>query len=157
MTVLGSCVCACIYDPVKRVGGINHFVLPYGAEHASRDASHRYGEVAMRSLVDGLLRFGAKRENLVAKLYGGRISNQAETCPGAINIAFARSFLHDENIPLIESKLGGHVAQWVTFNPTTGIASVREAGEPHPKSRFDLQIIQQSMTQAAKPPARIAC
>lgn len=130
MTVLGSCVCACVYDPMSAVGGINHFVLPYGAEQASGDAANRYGEVAMRNLIDGLVRFGAKPERLVAKLYGGRTSGAATTGAGILNADFAKQFLRDEGIPLLDAKLGGQVARWVTFKPTTGEVEIREAAEP---------------------------
>lgn len=131
ITVLGSCVSACIYDPVQAIGGMNHFILPIGANQVSLECRNRYGEVAMRSLVDGLLRRGAKRERLIAKLYGGRTNNPRGLGPGVINAAFARDFLQAEGIRLMEAKLGEDLARWVTFSPVTGETKVREAADPN--------------------------
>lgn len=128
-TVLGSCVCACIYDPIARVGGINHFVLPHGGQHAPSAQQYRYGDVAMASLIDGLCRSGARRERLVAKLFGGRLRDDSGSDAGALNAEFAKSFIRSSGIKLVEVSLGDQVARWVTFHPTTGKTSVRETSE----------------------------
>jgi chemotaxis protein CheD len=129
-TVLGSCVSACIYDPVRAIGGMNHFILPFGGDHVPQDAKNRYGQVAMRTLVDGLIRHGAKRERLEAKLYGGRSNNPDGAGPGVINAAFAKEFLRMEGIRLIEARLGEDLARWVCFIPATGEVKVRETSDP---------------------------
>jgi hypothetical protein len=69
-TVLGSCVAACLRDPVAGVGGMNHFLLPDGAG-AGTDAGRRYGAYAMELLINELIKAGARRERLEAKLFGG--------------------------------------------------------------------------------------
>lgn len=131
ITVLGSCVSACIYDPFRAIGGMNHFILPVGANQVPQESRNRYGEVAMQTLVNGLLRRGAKRERLVAKLYGGRSNNPNGAGPGVVNAAYAREFLQAEGIRLTEARLGDDLARWVTFVPTTGEVDVREAADPH--------------------------
>lgn len=125
-TVLGSCICACIYDPVAAIGGMNHFVLPNGGEQAPSEQRYRYGDVAMTSLVDSLCRRGARPDRLVAKLYGGRLRNDSGRDPGALNTEFAKSFLRSNGIKIVDSSVGENVARWVTFQPATGKTNVRE-------------------------------
>lgn len=125
-TVLGSCVCACIYDPVAGIGGINHFVLPIGGERAPQEQRYRYGDVAMPGLLSNLCRRGAQRERLMVKLFGGRARNDGSYEPGALNADFALAFVNDNGLKLIESSLGGQVARWVNFHPASGRTKVRE-------------------------------
>lgn len=125
-TVLGSCVCACIYDPVAGIGGMNHFVLPSGGNHAAPSQRYRYGDIAMAGLVAGLCRSGAKQERLVAKLFGGRLRNESSRDPGALNAEFAKYFLKTNSIKLVEASLGDNFARWVTFHPATGKTWLRK-------------------------------
>ncbi|MDO1582151.1 chemotaxis protein CheD [Rhizobium oryzicola] len=129
-TVLGSCVSACIYDPVAGIGGMNHFLLPTGGHRASPENRNRYGDAAMTNLVHSLIRFGAEPERLVAKLYGGRVRRDAKMDPGTMNAAFARQFLHDAGIKIADARLGDDLARWVTFQPATGLVKLREAVDP---------------------------
>ncbi|WP_137131717.1 chemotaxis protein CheD [Rhizobium sp. FY34] len=128
-TVLGSCICACIYDPFAAIGGMNHFILPQGGDRAPVAQQYRYGDTAMASLVMDLCRNGAKPERLVAKLFGGRLKDDSGIDPGALNTEYAKKFLRAHGIKLIEARLGGQVARWVTFHPTTGRTSVRETSD----------------------------
>ncbi|MGE6739958.1 chemotaxis protein CheD [Allorhizobium pseudoryzae] len=128
-TVLGSCVCACIYDPFAGIGGMNHFVLPRGGDKVPVTQKYRYGDIAMASLVDGLCRNGARADRLVAKLYGGRLRDDSGGDPGALNAEYAKHFLRAHGIKLIEASLGGQVARWVTFHPTTGKTTLRETND----------------------------
>ena len=70
-TVLGSCVAACIYDPLARVGGMNHFLLPGNPDRDGSDQSRRYGVYLMEMLLNGLFQKGAARSRLQVKLFGG--------------------------------------------------------------------------------------
>src|SRR5690606_754835 len=103
-TLLGSCVSACMCDPVARVGGLNHFLLPEG-EGASSNLS--YGVHAMELLINDLLRRGAKRNRLEAKLFGGARMIQSTHDIGAQNAQFAKEFLAAEAIRLTGGSLGG--------------------------------------------------
>lgn len=129
ITVLGSCVSACIYDPVAGIGGMNHFILPTGGSSEPGKRQQRYGDVAMRSLVDGLYKRGAKPGRLMAKLYGGRARKGGSGQAGSLNAAFARDFLTDEGIDLIDASLGEDLARWVTFHPATGWVRLKERAD----------------------------
>ena len=71
VTVLGSCVAACLRDPVAGVGGMNHFMLPRDDTSGALSRSARYGAYAMEVLINQLMRMGARRERLEAKVFGG--------------------------------------------------------------------------------------
>ena len=123
-TVLGSCVAMCLRDPVAGVGGMNHFLLPEGAG-AGTDAGRRYGAYAMELLINELLRSGARRDRLEAKLFGGARMFGGLSDVGASNAAFAEKFLRDEAIPVVGSSLGGLSARRVQYWPTSGRAQQR--------------------------------
>jgi chemotaxis protein CheD len=120
-TILGSCVSTCIWDDVAGVGGMNHFLLP-GDDAASSDHV-KYGVNAMELLINGLLKEGASRARLRAKLFGGAHVVQSLGDIGAKNAAFAQKFLGLECIPCVGQSLGGFQARRVRFWPTTGRAS----------------------------------
>lgn len=134
-TVLGSCVACCLHDPVHRVGGMNHFLLPDGAGGPGEPA--RYGLQAMELLINALLRAGSRKPDLEAKLFGGARMRDGLGGIGAANAAFARRFLEDEEITCIASSLGGTRARRVRFWPGTGRAQMRlldqTVPEPAPK------------------------
>ncbi|MBS0410650.1 MAG: chemotaxis protein CheD [Proteobacteria bacterium] len=129
-TVLGSCVAACIHDPVAGVGGMNHFLLAETADGARvREEEMRYGAYAMEVLINGLMKLGARRERLEAKLFGGAKLFDGLNDVGAANAAFARRFLEDEGIPITAASLGGRRARRVEFFPATGRARQREVDQ----------------------------
>lgn len=117
-TVLGSCVAACLYDPLRRIGGMNHFLLPDTA--GSSDI--RYASAAMEQLVNSLLKQGASRERLEAKLFGGGRMLKGLPDIGRRNGEAAMAFLRGEGIRLRAQSLGGTQARRVRFWPTTGRA-----------------------------------
>lgn len=121
-TVLGSCIAACIYDPVAGIGGMNHFLLP----HSHRDGQNaRYGDDSMPRLLKQLQHRGALRQRLVARVYGGARILACEKDIGQMNIEFADNFLRENQIPIIACDVGGQTARWVDFHPVTGRAFVR--------------------------------
>jgi chemotaxis protein CheD len=118
-TLLGSCVGACIRDPIAGVGGMNHFLLPgneVGAE------SERAGVHLMELLVNGLMRQGAQRERLEAKIFGGARMMQGLSDIGKKNAEFAKRFLSYEGIRIVGSDLGGERGRRLHFWPVTGRA-----------------------------------
>jgi chemotaxis protein CheD len=117
-TLLGSCVAACVRDPLAGVGGMNHFLLPGGEGHDGL----RYGVHAMELLVNGLLKRGARRERLEAKLFGGARLSDNLTDVGDQNAAFAERFLRDEGIRFVGGSLRGEQARRVQFWPVSGRA-----------------------------------
>jgi chemotaxis protein CheD len=121
-TVLGSCVAACIRDPHAGVGGMNHFLLPDGKETARSDEAERYGAYLMELLVNGLLKQGARRDKLEAKLFGGCSFMSGRFAVGARNVAFAEKFLKDEGIALCGGSTGGAQGRRIEYWPVTGRA-----------------------------------
>lgn len=119
-TILGSCVATCLCDPIAGIGGMNHFLLPEG--EMKQEVGFRYGLLAMELLINGLLKQGAKKSRLEAKLFGGAMMNGGLGRIGESNAAFARRFLADEGIPCRAESLGGTMARRVRYVPTSGLA-----------------------------------
>jgi chemotaxis protein methyltransferase CheR len=126
-TLLGSCVAACLYDPVTGIGGMNHFLLPDSAD-ASGDPA-RFGAHAMEMLINALMKLGADRRRLEAKLFGGgNVLGSVARRPtvGERNAEFAREFLRREGIPLKAERLLSDCGTEVRFWPHAGRAFVRD-------------------------------
>jgi chemotaxis protein CheD len=122
-TILGSCVAACLWDARAGLGGMNHFLLPFGTG-ATVGGSLRYGVHSMETLINGLIGKGASRKGLQAKLFGGATMSANLGNIGSENARFAREFLENEDIPCVAADLGGVYARRVVFRPTTGQARV---------------------------------
>lgn len=118
-TLLGSCVAACMRDPQAGVGGMNHFLLP-GDTGEGRAES--YGLYLMEILINDLLKRGARRHALEAKLFGGARTVSGLSDIGAKNAAFARRFLEMEGIRLIGGDLGGDRGRRIEYWPFSGRA-----------------------------------
>lgn len=130
-TVLGSCVAACFYDPVAKVGGINHYLLADG--NASDSASmERYGVYAMEVLINAMLAMGASRHRLKARIFGGAQMRTGFRDIGGSNVAFARSFLRGERIPLVGEDTGRTGARRVEFRPALGLARCKTVVDSMP-------------------------
>lgn len=131
VTVLGSCVSACIRDSVSGIGGMNHFMLPDGGS-ADRDSpvseSMRYGTYAMEVLINQLLKNGARRENLEAKIFGGGNVLRSFTTNnvGDRNAAFVKKFLKDEGIRVTGEDLLDVFPRKVYYFPKTGKVLVKK-------------------------------
>ena len=131
VTVLGSCVSACIRDTVSGIGGMNHFMLPDSAK-SDRDSpvseSMRYGTYAMEVLINQLLRNGARRENLEAKIFGGGNVLRSFTTNnvGDRNAAFVKQYLKDEGIRVTGEDLLDIYPRKVYFFPKTGKVLVKK-------------------------------
>ncbi len=134
VTVLGSCVAACLLDPISMVGGMNHFMLPskQGEADPDRFFAARYGAAAMEYLINNMLHLGAKRDRLVAKAFGGgRVLPGMTTDIGGQNIDFVRRFLMNEDIPIWTEDLGGIHPRKVYFFPHTGQVLVKRMERTH--------------------------
>lgn len=123
-TALGSCVAACIRDPLLGLGGMNHFLLPDGSDASGAEAT-RYGAYAMELLINGLMGAGARRERLEAKIFGGGQMADRTIDVGGRNVEFARSFLEREGILLVGGSTGGSHVRKIEYWPTTGRARQR--------------------------------
>jgi chemotaxis protein CheD len=127
-TILGSCVAVCFHDPVARIGGMNHFLLPEGAGSGT-DAGRRYGAYAMEVLINDCLSNGGRRERLQAKLFGGGRMFDSLQDVGRANADFAERFLHDEGIAVVGGSLRGDGGRRVQYWPTTGRAQQRAVSD----------------------------
>ncbi|MCR5877635.1 chemotaxis protein CheD [Phenylobacterium sp. J367] len=122
-TILGSCVAACMRDPVARIGGMNHFLLPGGPKADGADGeSVRYGVHAMELLVNALLARGARRERLEVKLFGGGRLVKGLTDVGASNARFAEEFLAAEKLNHVGGSLRGDSGRRIQYWPVSGRA-----------------------------------
>lgn len=134
VTVLGSCISACIRDNKSGIGGMNHFMLPDGSG-ADRDSpiseSMRYGSYAMEVLINQLIRNGARRENLEAKIFGGGnvLKSFTTTNVGERNAAFVKRFLKDEGIKVTGEDLLDIYPRKVYYFPKTGKVLVKKLKE----------------------------
>ncbi len=126
-TVLGSCVAACIRDPVVGVAGINHFMLPSTNEPRSSDLMTmlRYGNHSMDLLIEGLLRRGARSERLEVKVFGG-----ANVMPGPVvgeaNADWVLRYLQARNLPVAAQHLGGNLPRSLHYFPATGLVLMQQ-------------------------------
>lgn len=130
VTVLGSCVSACIRDRVTGIGGMNHFMLPDGGNDTDSpvSASMRYGTYAMEILINDLLKAGAKRDNLEAKVFGGGnvLRGFIAINVGERNAQFVRDYLRAENIRVMAEDLNDIYPRKVYFFPRTGKVLVKK-------------------------------
>ena len=120
MTTLGSCIAACLWDRDRRIGGMNHFMLPDGD-------SGRYGSFAMELLINELLRRGASRFTLEAKVFGGGavVSGMSSLNVGERNTGFVLDYLRTERIPVVSKDVLGVHPRKVCLLPASGKAMVK--------------------------------
>lgn len=142
VTVLGSCVSACVRDPGLGIGGMNHFMLPEGgpAHNASPvmlTAAARYGNFAMEQLINGVLSHGGRRERLEVKVFGGGRVLRAMTDIGARNIAFVHAYLAMEGLTPIAHDLGGEYPRKVYYFPASGRVRVKKLVQLHNRTLLE--------------------
>lgn len=125
-TILGSCVALCLWDSKNNFGGMNHYMLPLW--NGQGLASPKYGNIAMKKLVEKMLALGAERKFLQAKLFGGGevIDTQNSNFHiGERNIKIAKDFLHDEKISIISESTGGKLGRKIIFYTQNGAVKHR--------------------------------
>jgi chemotaxis protein CheD len=133
MTVLGSCIAACIWDGKARAGGMNHFMLPDGD---SADGFGRYGSYAMELLINEMLKMGARRETMQAKVFGGAqvMAGFTTMNVGERNTKFVLDYLATERIPVVSQDVLDIHPRKVCFFPVTGKALVKRLAHSHPET-----------------------
>lgn len=131
MTVLGSCVAACLWDPVSGVGGMNHYMLigegDDGPQHADNPLDGRFAADAMQMLVADIISLGGRKERLSAKVFGGGHVLQGKVISQVSddNVHFILDYLHRQDIPLLAHDLSSHYARKIYFFPRTGRVLMR--------------------------------
>ncbi len=141
-TVLGSCIAVCIYDTKKKIGGMNHYLLP-GMIHPDEiltSEAGRYGMYAMELLIGELIKYGARRENLAAKIFGGGNVLKFRRCDGNVtvsNIRFAKKFLELEGIPVKSKDMGGYTGRKILFFTDTAKVLLKRFDVDENQKLFD--------------------
>lgn len=122
MTTLGSCIAACLYDRNAKVGGMNHFMLPDGVGD-----SGRYGSYAMELLINEMMKRGASRMTMEAKVFGGGqvVSGMTTMNVGERNTNFVMDYLKTERIPIVSKDVLDIYPRKVCFLPGSGKAMVK--------------------------------
>ncbi len=127
VTVLGSCVSACIRDPIRGIGGMNHFMLPASHrdeedrwQHGCMNAAARYGNYAMELLINTILKHGGNRAHLEVKIVGGGRILTHMTDIGQRNITFVREYLRTEGLQVIAEDVGDIHPRKVYYLPSLG-------------------------------------
>ena len=131
VTVLGSCIAACVRDPLLQLGGMNHFMLPEG--NVGDGAPARYGSYAMELLINELLKRGASRRRLEAKVFGGAnvLKGFTSNPVGTRNAEFVLAYLDAEQIPVVAEDLRGIHPRKVWFFPDSGRVMVQRLPHAH--------------------------
>ncbi|MCC6207494.1 MAG: chemoreceptor glutamine deamidase CheD [Gammaproteobacteria bacterium] len=143
VTVLGSCVSACVRDPISGIGGMNHFMLPVSHDGggswdtAGVGASTRYGNYAMERLINDILKNGGKRQNLEIKIFGGGKILANMTDIGDKNISFVRTYLIAEGLRLSASDVGDIYPRKVYYTPATGKVLMKKLRALHNNTIYE--------------------
>ena len=156
VTVLGSCVSACIRDPIFGVGGMNHFMLPVSKEekHTYDDgAATRYGNFAMEKLINEILKNGGMKKNLEIKIFGGGrvLSNMTMMDIGARNIKFVKDYIITEGLKLLAEDLGDLYPRKVHYHPLSGKVRMKKLRTMHNRTILDRE--ERYMSEIATKPA----
>lgn len=148
-TVLGSCIAACLWDRNLNIGGMNHFMLPEGD---SADVSGRYGSFAMEMLINEMVKLGARRESMQAKIFGGGqvMANFTTMNVGERNTDFVTQYLQTERIPIVSQDVLDIYPRKVVYFPATGKAMVKRLAHAHPEALVEQERSRGSAAQLAK-------
>lgn len=126
-TILGSCVAVCLFDPVLKIGGINHYLLPFWNKEGL--PTPKYGNVAIQRLVEKMIALGSNKKHLEAKIFGGASqfenSNSAMLNVGQRNIQIAIDLLNKENIRILGKDVGNTQGRRVLYMTNMGKVKVR--------------------------------
>ncbi len=136
-TVLGSCVSACIRDPVAGIGGMNHFMLPnsergnWNGKHSIASNATRYGNFAMEHMINDILKHGGERGNLEVKVFGGGKIISSMSSVGLNNIKFIHEYIRIEGLQLLSEDVGDCYPRKIVFYPASGRVQVKKIKQLH--------------------------
>jgi chemotaxis protein CheD len=133
MTTLGSCIAACLWDRERKIGGMNHFMLPDGGNSGD---SGRYGSFAMELLINEMIKRGAQRSTMEAKVFGGGavIGGMTSLNVGERNTQFVLDYLKTERIAVMSKDVLDIYPRKVCFLPASGRAMVKRLAPTHPEA-----------------------
>jgi chemotaxis protein CheD len=151
VTVLGSCVSACIRDRRTGVGGMNHFMLPHS--HAGNWAgdlqSTRFGNFAMEKLINELMKAGCTRDSLEIKVFGGGNVTESQNAIGTENSNFILRYLEAEGLRCAAEDLGGQLPRRIHYYPATGrvVRRLLGTGESYAVAREETEYVSRLSTR----------
>lgn len=117
-TILGSCVAVCLFDNVKKIGGINHYMLPLW--NGNGLASPKFGNIATEKLIEKMLKNGASLNTMVAKVFGGANQMESSMNIGERNIEIAKEVLNQHGVKIIAENTGGAIGRKLRYNTSNG-------------------------------------
>ncbi len=129
-TILGSCVAVCLWDETKNIGGINHYLMPLWNGEGLE--TPKYGNVAIEKLINKMEYLGCKKENIIAKVFGGaavltEITNRSGLLNiGERNIHIAKEVLEKHSIPILSIDVGGELGRILVFNTKNGKVYIKQ-------------------------------
>ena len=136
-TLLGSCVAICLHDPVLKIGGMNHYMLPLWNGHGLE--TPKYGNIAIEMILEKMIRLGSKKQNIQAKVFGGaNIHDQKILTIGERNISIAQSTLENHKIPVIASSVGGEMGRNIKFDTCDGKVIMKYILNNHRKTKQNI-------------------
>jgi chemotaxis protein CheD len=147
VTVLGSCVSACIRDPFAAVGGMNHFMLPESGDcdwNEKASLSMRYGNVAMERLINDILIRGGLRQRLEIKIFGGGNVMRGTSDIGHRNATFVEAYLAAESLPIAAAHLRGNLPRRIHYFPSSGRVMLLELRRAEDMAVIDAEARYQS-------------
>lgn len=152
VTVLGSCVSACVRDTESGIGGMNHFMLPDDGGRDAFGTSARYGTYAMEILINHLLKMGARRNRLEAKVFGGGavMASLSSSNVGTRNAEFVLDFLKTEKIPIVAKDLLDSYPRKVYYFPNVGRVLVKKLHRVHNETLFSRESAYKARLAGAK-------
>ncbi len=125
-TLLGSCISVCLWDSNLKIGGINHYMMPYW--NGDGLASPKFGNIAIEKLIKSMIALGSNKNDMVAKVFGGAAVLSSSACIfniGERNISTQRDILLQEGIPVVAKSIGGDRGRKLIFNTTTGTVKMK--------------------------------
>lgn len=151
VTVLGSCVAACIRDTESGIGGMNHFMLPDDGRDAL-SSSARYGTYAMEVLINHLIKLGARRHRMEAKVFGGGavLESLSSSNVGVRNAEFVLDYLKTEKIPIVAKDLLDSYPRKVYYFPAIGKVLVKKLHRVHNDTLFSREREYKARLSSAK-------
>ena len=126
-TILGSCIAVCLWDPILKYGGMNHYLLPLW--NGDGLPSPKYGSIAIPKLIEKMLSFGSNKRSLKAKVFGGAsLIKQTSGLlnVGERNITLAEDLLAEEGIPVISGDVGGDQGRKIFLQTNTGMVKLKK-------------------------------
>ena len=129
VTVLGSCVSVCLYDSVLKIGGINHHMLPLW--NGDGLATPKFGNVALEKLIKAMELLGCKKENMIAKVFGGANQTNSTFNIGDRNVLVALDVMKKEGIRVVAKSVGGTIGRKIIFDTETAEVMMKYVKKKH--------------------------